>query len=310
MSGTLTPAAKAAVLAEALPYIRRFWGKKVVVKYGGNALAGSDGTDPLASFAADIVLMSSVGMQPVVVHGGGPQIGDLMGRLGMEPVFRDGLRVTDEATLDVARMVLVGKVNREIVAAINTHGALALGLSGEDGRLLMAKQRDPALGFVGDITAVNTGVLCGLLDQELIPVIATIGVDDEGQAYNINADTAAAAIAEALEAEKLVYLTDIEGIRRDVDDPESRISTLTPVQAEELIADGTVSEGMIPKVRSCVEAVQAGVGVAHILDGRVPRALLLEIFTEEGIGTMVTETSPNVMVTETSPNGMATEAGK
>ena len=287
----LTPADKAAVLAEALPYIRRFWGKTVVVKYGGNALAGAEtrGDGGLAEFAADIVLMSSVGMRPVVVHGGGPQIGELMERLGMTPTFKDGLRVTDAATLDVARMVLVGKINREIVTAINAHGPLALGLSGEDGQLLVARQRDPELGFVGDITSVNTSVLLGLLDQELIPVIATIGVDEAGQAYNINADTAAAAIAEALAAEKLVYLTDIEGIRSDVSDPNTRISTLTPGEAERLIGDGVVSEGMIPKVRSCVQAVHAGVGVAHILDGRVARSLLLEIFTTEGIGTMITE---------------------
>ena len=293
MNDAISPAEKAAVLAEALPYIRRFWGKVVVVKYGGNALAGAgDGAglgDGLAGFAADIVLMRSVGMRPVVVHGGGPQIGELMERLGMEPVFRDGLRVTDQATLDVARMVLVGRVNREIVTAINAHGPLALGLSGEDGQLLMAKQRDPALGFVGDVTDVNIELLTGLFEQELIPVIATIGVDAGGQAYNVNADSAAAAVAQALQAEKLVFLTDIEGIRGDVDDPASRISTLTPAEAEQLIEDGVVGDGMIPKVRSCVEAVQAGVGVAHILDGRVARALLLEIFTAEGIGTMVTE---------------------
>jgi len=293
VNDAISPAEKAAVLAEALPYIRRFWGKVVVVKYGGNALAGAgDGAglgDGLAGFAADIVLMRSVGMRPVVVHGGGPQIGELMERLGMEPVFRDGLRVTDQATLDVARMVLVGRVNREIVTAINAHGPLALGLSGEDGQLLMAKQRDPALGFVGDVTDVNIELLTGLFEQELIPVIATIGVDAGGQAYNVNADSAAAAVAQALQAEKLVFLTDIEGIRGDVDDPASRISTLTPAEAEQLIEDGVVGDGMIPKVRSCVEAVQAGVGVAHILDGRVARALLLEIFTAEGIGTMVTE---------------------
>jgi acetylglutamate kinase len=282
-------AAKAHVLTEALPYIRRFFGKTVVVKYGGNALAGaSSAADGLAEFAADVVLMHSVGMRPVVVHGGGPQIGELLERIGKKSSFVDGLRVTDAETLDVVRMVLVGKVNREIVAAINVHGPLAVGVSGEDASLLTAKQLDPALGFVGEVTNVNTDVVCRLMDDELIPVIATIGVDGAGQAYNINADTAAAAIAGALGAEKLVYLTDIDGIRRDVADAESVFSRVTVSDVDALVADGVISGGMIPKVQACVDAVRAGVGVAHILDGRVPRALLLEIFTDEGIGTMVT----------------------
>jgi acetylglutamate kinase len=284
-----SPAEKAQILADALPYIRRFSGKTVVVKYGGNALAGAtSGADGLAEFAADIVLMHSVGMRPVVVHGGGPQIGDMLKQLGKESTFVDGLRVTDADTLDVVRMVLVGKVNREIVAAVNVHGPLAIGLSGEDASLLEAKPVDEKLGFVGDVTAVNTDVLDRLMAEELIPVIATIGVDDKGQAYNINADTAAGAIAAALGAEKLVYLTDIEGIRSDVNDPSSRLSTVTADHVGALINDGTIGTGMIPKVQACVAAVQGGVGVAHILDGRVPRALLLEIFTPEGIGTMVT----------------------
>ncbi len=278
-------AEKAEVLAEALPYIRRFWGKVVVVKYGGNAIG-----DDVArqQFARDIVLMRSVGMRPVVVHGGGPQIGDLMARLGKVPEFRDGLRVTDAETLDIARMVLVGKVNRELVTAINVHGALAVGLSGEDAGLLSAAQRSPELGFVGDIGAVNTDILDRLLTQEVIPVIATIAADASGQAYNVNADTAAGAVAEALQAEKLVFLTNVDGLRRDRDDPSSTVSALTVDDAEKLIADGTVADGMVPKVRACVDAVRGGVGHAHILDGRAPRALLLEIFTPEGIGTMVT----------------------
>jgi acetylglutamate kinase len=282
-------AEKAQILAEALPYIRRFFGKTVVVKYGGNALAGAASEqDGLAQFAADVVLMHSVGMRPVVVHGGGPQIGDLLKRIGKESEFVDGLRVTDAETLDVVRMVLVGKVNREIVAAINVHGPLAVGMSGEDGSLLTATQLRPELGFVGEVTDVRVEIVSRLMGEELIPVIATIGVDVDGQAYNINADTAAAAIAAALDAEKLVYLTDIEGIRRDVTDAASLLSQVTVAQIDDLIADGTISGGMIPKVEACVAAVKAGVGVAHILDGRVPRALLLEIFTPEGIGTMVT----------------------
>src|SRR5208282_431144 len=210
----------ASVLVEALPYIRRFRGKIVVVKYGGNALhASGDGNgvgeagDALASFAEDVVLMRAVGMLPVVVHGGGPQIGELMARLGKETEFRDGLRVTDAETLDIARMVLVGKVNRDIVSAINVHGPLAVGVSGEDAGLIQAAQRDPELGFVGDISEVKPELLVRLLAEDLVPVVATIGSDETGQAYNINADTAAGAIAQALGAEKLVFLTDIDGIR-------------------------------------------------------------------------------------------------
>jgi acetylglutamate kinase len=275
---------KAAVLVDALPYIRRFWGKVVVIKYGGNAI-GDDAS--LAGFAQDVVLMRSVGMRPVVVHGGGPQIGHLMDRLGKVPEFRDGLRVTDAETLDIARMVLVGKVNRDIVTAINVHGPLAVGLSGEDAGLLTATQRNPDLGFVGDVEDVNAGILDRLLAEDLIPVVATIGADEAGQAYNINADTAAGAIAAEVKAAKLVYLTNIEGLRKDRGDPASVISTISTTELESLITDGTVSEGMIPKVRSCIDAVRSGVGHAHILDGRAPHALLLEIFTNEGVGTMV-----------------------
>ena len=280
----LRPREKAGVLAEALPYIRRFWGRVVVVKYGGNAME-----DPALAqlFAQDVVLMRSVGMRPVVVHGGGPQIGDLMSRLGKEPEFRQGLRVTDAETLDIARMVLVGKVNRDIVSEINVHGPLAVGLSGEDAGLITASRRSPELGFVGDVDAINASILERLLSEELIPVVATIGSDLEGQAYNINADTAAGAIAEALSAEKLVYLTNVEGLLKDVEDPGSVISQLSADDLEAMIDDGTLTEGMIPKARSCLRAVRRGVGHAHILDGRVPHALLLEIFTTEGIGTMV-----------------------
>ena len=285
MSGSgLRPREKAGVLAEALPYIRRFWGRVVVVKYGGNAME-----DPALAqlFAQDVVLMRSVGMRPVVVHGGGPQIGDLMNRLGKQPEFRQGLRVTDAETLDIARMVLVGKVNRDIVSEINVHGPLAVGLSGEDAGLITASRRSPELGFVGDVDAINASILERLLSEELIPVVATIGSDLEGQAYNINADTAAGAIAEALSAEKLVYLTNVEGLLKDVEDPGSVISQLSADDLEAMIDDGTLTEGMIPKARSCLRAVRRGVGHAHILDGRVPHALLLEIFTTEGIGTMV-----------------------
>jgi len=280
----LGPAEKAGVLVEALPYIRSFWGKVVVVKYGGNALGGGG---PLADFATDVVLMRSVGMRPVVVHGGGPQIGELMQRLGKQPEFRDGLRVTDSETLDIARMVLVGKVNRDIVAAINVHGPLAVGVSGEDAGIIQASQRDPALGFVGDISRVGPDLLRRLLAESLVPVVATIGSDETGQAFNVNADTAAGAIAEALGAEKLVFLTDVEGIRSDYDDPASLVSELSAADLGDLVRRGAVAGGMVPKARAAAAAVAGGVASAHILDGRAPHALLLEFFTHSGIGTMV-----------------------
>jgi acetylglutamate kinase len=210
-----------------------------------------------------------------------------MTRLGKTPEFSNGLRVTDAETLDIARMVLVGRVNRDIVSAINVHGPLAVGLSGEDAQLISAVARSPELGFVGDVENVNAGILERLLSQELIPVVATIGADVAGQSYNINADTVAGAIAEALSAERLVYLTNVEGLRKDVDDPGSRISAISAGELERLLQDGLITEGMIPKLASCVQALRNGVRRAHILDGRVPHVLLLEFFTDEGVGTMV-----------------------
>jgi acetylglutamate kinase len=282
-----SPTSVAHVLVEALPYIRRFAGKTIVVKYGGNALAGTSEHDALKVFAEDIVLMRLVGLRPVVVHGGGPQISSLMERLGKVAEFREGLRVTDEETVEIARMVLIGQVNPQLVAAINLHGNYAVGVSGEDAGLIKATRRDERLGFVGDVAAINPEILDGLIEDEFIPVIATIGTDDTGQPYNINADVVAGAIAEALGAEKLVYLTDIEGLRRDVDDPTSLIRQTSAAELEALVADGTIAGGMIPKVASCIHAVRHGVARAHILDGRIAHVLLLEIFTDEGIGTMV-----------------------
>ena len=305
----LDAAAKAAILVEALPYIRRFWKKTVVVKYGGNALGGASRRDKasrdntgrpgspgpgggegaaLADFATDIVLMRSVGMRPLVVHGGGPQIGELMARLGKVPEFRGGYRVTDAETLDIARMVLVGKVNRDIVAAINVYGPLAVGVSGEDAGLIQASPRDTALGFVGDVSRVGPELLHRLLDEDLVPVVATIGSDDTGQAYNINADSAAAAIAQAVGAEKLVFLTDVEGIRARRDDPTSLLSTLSADDLETLMGQDVVAGGMVPKARAALDAVRGGVPQVHVLDGREPHALLLEVFTRSGVGTMVT----------------------
>ncbi len=275
---------KAEVLVEALPYIRRFRGSTVVVKYGGNAMGGSD---ELALFADDVVLLRAVGMDIVVVHGGGPQIGEMMTRLGKVPQFVDGLRVTDADTLEIVRMVLVGKVNRDIVAAVNVAGAPAVGVSGEDAGLLQARARSVELGYVGDIDEVRPAILRRLLNEELVPVVATIGTDEEGQAYNINADTAAGAIAEALGAEKLVYLTDVEGLRRQPDDAASVLSTVSVDELDAMVDEGAVAGGMVPKATSCTKAVRAGVAHAHILDGRVPHVLLLEVFTRSGIGTMV-----------------------
>jgi acetylglutamate kinase len=281
---------RAAILTEAIPYIARFAGRTIVIKYGGNALADdNDETRGLRSFAGDVVLLRALGILPVVVHGGGPQIGELMERLGKVPEFRDGQRVTDAETLDIARMVLVGKVNRDIVGALNVHGPVAVGLSGEDARLINATERDPALGFVGDVVSVDPTIINQLLAEGLVPVIATIGTDAAGQAYNINADAVAGAIAESLRCEKLIFLTDVAGIRRDRNDPGSLIGELAAKALEALIEDGTVVAGMIPKAAACVRAVRGGVERAHILDGRVPHALLLELLSEEGVGTMVVE---------------------
>ncbi|MSO37058.1 MAG: acetylglutamate kinase [Acidimicrobiia bacterium] len=264
--------------------MREFSGKTVVVKYGGNAMH----TPELADlFARDVVLMHLVGMHPVIVHGGGPQISDLMRRLGKEPEFVDGLRVTDAETVDIARMALVGKVNREVVSSLNRHGSFAVGLSGEDAGLLTVTQRDERLGFVGDVSHVDPSIVERLIREDLIPVIATIGMGVDGNAYNVNADTVAGAIAEALGAEKLVYLTDVAGVMSDYPNEYSLLSQLDVSDLKALIEAGSVGEGMIPKLESCAHALENGVTRAHILDGRIPHALLLEFFTREGIGTMV-----------------------
>lgn len=279
------PAMRAAILVEALPYIQAFSGKVVVVKFGGNAMVD----DALAhSFAADIVLLRAIGLKPVVVHGGGPQIGDLLDKLGIETEFKDGLRVTDADTLDVARMVLTGSVNADIVSAINQRDRVAVGLSGEDAGLITAEQRHVDLGYVGDVVEVDRRILDTLLAADFIPVISTIGSDHEGQSYNINADAAAIAIASTLEAEKLIYLTDVPGVLTDVADASTLISRLSTARARGLIADGIIAGGMIPKIEACLDAVAGGVGSAHILDGRIPHVVLLELLTDAGVGTMIT----------------------
>lgn len=276
------------VLVDALPYIRRFAGKTVVVKYGGNALAGTGEAEALASLAEDLVLMNTVGIRTVVVHGGGPQINEMLSRLGIESHFSNGLRVTDQATMEVVRMVLNGHVNPSIVTALNRFGNVAVGVSGEAARTLEVVARDPELGLVGDVSLVRPALIEGLLDDGLIPVVSTVGVDAGGRAHNVNADTAAGAIAGALVAEKIIYLTDVPGLRSGRSGDGEVISSLSCDGLRELLTDGTVSGGMIPKVNSILSALGAGVRSAHILDGRVPHALLLELFTTEGVGTMVT----------------------
>jgi acetylglutamate kinase len=272
-----------ATLLEALPYIRDFHGKTVVIKYGGAAM-----TDPelKEEFARDVVLLKYVGLNPVVVHGGGPDITRYMERLGMEVKFVDGLRVSDEATVEVAKMVLVGKQNKDIVLRINRHGQPAVGLCGDDGLLFtVAKQLaagDTDIGFVGQIESVDAGVLLHIA-EDYIPVVASVGADREGNSYNVNADAAAAAVAAALGAFKVIFLTDVEGWRADPEDPDTRISEATAAEVRERLPQ--VSGGMRPKLEACVHALEAGVGNAHIVDGRQPHSLLLELFTNEGIGT-------------------------
>ncbi|MDA8116195.1 MAG: acetylglutamate kinase [Actinomycetota bacterium] len=278
---------KAGVLSEALPYIRRFAGSVFVVKYGGNAIADSSDEATLESFARDVVLMASVGIKPVVVHGGGPQIGEMLARLAIESRFENGLRVTDATTLEVVQMVLMGKVNPEIVAAINRFAPLAVGLSGADTGLIIAEPAPGDLGFVGEVESINPEIVERLLGEGMIPVVATVGVDRRGQAYNINADVVAGAIAGAIRAEKLIYLTNVEGIYADYPDPASLIRRISSGGLSAMLASGSATAGMIPKLRSCLDALEAGVGSAHILDGRMEHSLLLEIFTDSGIGTMV-----------------------
>ena len=285
---------RANVLIEALPYIQRFNNATIVVKYGGNAMVDER---LKKNFALDIILMKFVGLNPIVVHGGGPQIGELLERLSIKSAYVDGMRVTDRETMDVVEMVLVGKVNKEIVNLINQNGGQSVGLSGKDGRLILAKKmtyvkergadQPPEIidmGMVGDITAINHQVVMGLLDSQFIPVIAPVGAGKDGETYNINADLVAGRIAASLKARKLILLTDQRGV---LDKDGQLISTLTMTEAQGRIADDTVKGGMIPKVRCCLEALEGGVGKAHIVDGREEHAILLELFTHGGIGTEI-----------------------
>lgn len=273
------------VLLQALPYIQRFSNTIMVIKFGGNAMSSPE---LFEQFAQDVVLMHSVGIKPVVVHGGGPQIGEWLRKIGKSTEFVDGHRVTDAETLEIVQMVLMGKVNSEIVSALNVHAPVAVGLSGQDAGLIEAAARHPELGFVGDVTSVDPNIVQRLLALELIPVIATVGSDSEGQAYNINADAVASAIAEALGAAKLLFLTDVAGLLTDVNDEASLIAQVSVAEAAALIESGVVTGGMIPKINGCIEAIDNGVSEVHLIDGRRPHVLLQELFTDQGVGTMVT----------------------
>ena len=276
---------RVSVLSEALPYIQRFSGRTVVVKYGGAAMVREDLRDAVFR---DLALLTCVGVQPVVVHGGGPEINQWLARVGIEARFRDGLRITDEATMEVVEMVLVGKVNKQIVNGLNQVGGRAVGLCGSDGNLIQARTHgDGSLGLVGDVAAVNCAVIKPLLEGGYIPVISSVAPDSHGKVHTINADTVAGELAAALEAEKLVLLTDTSGILQDRQDPESLIRQLSLTEARDLIGSGIVNGGMIPKTECCIRALAQGVAAAHIVDGRIPHALLLEVFTKAGIGTMV-----------------------
>ncbi len=279
-------AQRAEVLTQALPYIKRYTGKVVVVKYGGNAMTSEQLKEQVMG---DIVLLWLIGVKIVLVHGGGPEINDMMKKLGKEAVFVDGLRVTDRETVDIVQMVLAGKVNKTLVNLLEMNGGKAMGISGMDGRLIESKMKDERLGYVGEITKIHIKPVTDLLERGYIPVISTIGCDREGNAYNINGDTAAAYIAGALEAERLIMMTDIAGILRDKDDPSTLISEVSVSDAAHLREEGVISGGMIPKVDCCVEAIRRGVKNVIIMDGRVPHSILMELLTDEGAGTMVKE---------------------
>ena len=280
-----TEATRVRVLSEALPYIQKFANRTIVIKYGGAAMKDSNLKDRVIR---DVVFLASVGVRPVLVHGGGPEINSWLGKLNIEPQFKDGLRVTDAATMDVVEMVLVGRVNKALVSLINQAGASAVGLCGKDGNLIKARHvGTEGVGFVGEVNSVDPRLIRSLVHNDYVPVISSVAADEKGQAHNINADTVAGEIAASLDAEKLILLTDTPGILEDYTNPSTLLTKLDIRTARELIEQGIVSGGMIPKVSCCVRSLAQGVKAAHIIDGRIPHALLLEIFTDEGIGSMI-----------------------
>ncbi|MBQ7346620.1 MAG: acetylglutamate kinase [Clostridia bacterium] len=285
MENQFSNAQRAQVLTQALPHIKRYTGKVVVVKYGGNAMINEQIKEQVME---DIVLLWLIGVKIVLVHGGGPEISDIMAKLGKKPVFVDGLRVTDKETVDIVQMVLAGKVNKSLVNLLEMTGGKAMGISGMDGRLIEAKIKDERLGYVGEITKIHIQPVIDLLEKGYIPVISTVGCDKQGNTYNINGDTAAAFIAGALGAERLIMMTDIAGLLRDKDDPSTLIPNVTISEAHALRNEGVISGGMIPKIDCCIEAIQKGVKNVIIMDGRVPHSILMELLTDEGAGTMVT----------------------
>lgn len=280
----ITNLQRAEVITQALPYIQKYHNKIIVVKYGGNAMISED---LKLQVMEDLVLLWLIGVKPVLVHGGGPEISDMLKKVGKQSEFVDGLRVTDKETAEIVQMVLAGKINKQLVNLLGEFGGNAVGISGIDGHLIEAKVKDERLGFVGEITNVNVQPILDLIEKEYIPVVSTVGCDKEGNVYNINADTAASYIAGAMKAERLITMTDIPGILRDVNDPDSIIKKVTTEEARQLFAEGIISGGMIPKVECCIEAIEKGVRRVTILDGRVPHALLLELLTDEGAGTLV-----------------------
>ena len=284
MVNCFSNAQRAQVLTEALPYIKRYTGKTVVVKYGGNAMINESIKQQVME---DIVLLWLIGVKIVLVHGGGPEINEVMEKFGKKPEFVDGLRVTDKETVDIVQMVLAGKVNKTLVNLLESKGGKAMGISGMDGRLIEAKMKNEKLGYVGAITKINIDPVTDLLEKGYIPVVSTVGCDTEGNTYNINGDTAAAHIAGALGAERLIMMTDIVGLLRDKDDPDTLIPRVTISEAEVLRKEGIISGGMIPKVDCCIEAINEGVKTVIIMDGRVPHSILMELLTDEGAGTMV-----------------------
>ena len=280
----ITNLQRAEVITQALPYIQKYHNKIIVVKYGGNAMVSEE---LKLQVMEDLVLLWLIGVKPVLIHGGGPEISDMLKKVGKQSEFVDGLRVTDKETAEIVQMVLAGKINKQLVNLLGEFGGNAVGISGIDGHLIEAKVKDERLGFVGEITKVNVQPILDLIEKEYIPVVSTVGCDKEGNVYNINADTAASFIAGAMNAERLITMTDIPGILRDVNDPDSLIKKVTTEEARKLFDEGVISGGMIPKVECCIEAIEKGVRRVTILDGRVPHALLLELLTDEGAGTLV-----------------------